>query len=147
MGMESITSENIIIEISRESLDPEILRQKLDLHGSGSIVSFVGVTRDVEDGVDVIQLEFDAWEKKLEDVLYKISEDAMTKFSVNSIALSHRVGVVGPSESIVAIHVASAHRAEGFEACSWIIDELKSQAPLWKKEITVEGTVWKGGLG
>jgi molybdopterin synthase catalytic subunit len=145
--MEPVTCGNIIVEISKGELNPELLRQKLDLHGSGSVVSFVGITRDVEEGVDVIQLEFDAWEQQLEGVLHTISEKALSKFPVNCIALSHRVGIVGPSEPIVAIHVASTHRAEGFAACSWVIDELKSQAPLWKKEVRIDGTIWKGGLG
>jgi len=145
--MESVTSENIIVEISKGELNPELLRKKLDLHGSGSVVSFVGITRDVEEGVEVIQLEFDAWEQQLGGVLHSISEEAISKFSANCIAISHRVGIVGPSEPIVAIHVASTHRAEGFAACSWVIDELKSQAPLWKKDVTIDGTIWKGGLG
>ena len=53
----------------------------------------------------------------------------------------------GPGEPTVCIHVASAHRAEGVEACSWLIDELKRQAPLWKKEVRADGEIWKAGLG
>ena len=77
----------------------------------------------------------------------RLGEEAITKFGITSVAMAHRTGKVGPSEPIVSIHVASPHRAEGFEACSWLIDELKAQAPLWKKEIRADGTVWKGGLG
>ena len=145
--MKSLDGKNIIVETSKESLDPDLLREKLDLDGSGSIVSFVGITRNVEEGVEVLKLEFDAWEDQLEEVLYSISKQAIAEFSINGVAVSHRVGVVGPSEPIVAIHVASTHRSEGFEACSWVIDELKAQAPLWKKEVTISGTTWKGGLG
>ena len=145
--MESRSSKNIIVEISKDDLNSELLREKINLKGSGCIVSFLGITRDFEDGVEVTHLEFDAWEKQLELVLFDISEKAIDKFSVNCVGISHRVGIVGPSDPIVAIHVASTHRAEGFSACSWIIDELKSQAPLWKKEVTVLGTTWKGGLG
>jgi molybdopterin synthase catalytic subunit len=54
---------------------------------------------------------------------------------------------VGPGENIVAIHVASPHRKEAFEGCSWLIDELKRQAPLWKKEVKPSGASWKAGLG
>tara|TARA_B100001113_G_C20557656_1_gene383245 strand:- start:67 stop:504 length:438 start_codon:yes stop_codon:yes gene_type:complete len=145
--MESRSDENIIVEISKDNLNSESLKEKINLKGSGCIVSFLGITRDIDDGVEVKHLEFDAWEKQLEVVLYDISKTAINEFSVNCVGISHRVGIVGPSEPIVAIHVASPHRAEGFRACSWIIDELKAQAPLWKKEVTVLGTTWKGGLG
>ncbi len=68
-------------------------------------------------------------------------------FGVHSIVLSHRTGFVEPGQEIVCIHVGSTHRVEGFTACSWLISELKSQAPLWKKEIRDDGEFWKAGLG
>ena len=61
--------------------------------------------------------------------------------------MAHRTGAVGPQEPIVAIHVGSAHRKEAFAACEWLIDELKRQAPIWKKEVTTDGEKWKEGLG
>ena len=68
-------------------------------------------------------------------------------FQVLSVAMAHRVGIVKASEDIVAIHVGSAHRKPAFKACEWLIDELKKQAPLWKKEVTDKGVQWKAGLG
>jgi molybdopterin synthase catalytic subunit len=130
-----------------ESLDVEALRAELDLTGCGSVVSFLGVTRGEEDGVVVERLEFDGWEEQLPIVLRRLGEEAIENFGVYSVAISHRTGSVEPSEPIVAIHVASPHRAEGFEACSWLIDELKSQAPLWKREVRADGAIWKAGLG
>ena len=137
----------VVIVPAPVSLDSEAVRSELSLDGCGSIVSFLGITRGDDGGVAVERLEFDAWEEKLPEVLTRLGEEAITKFGVTSVAMAHRTGSVGPSEPIVSIHVASPHRADGFEACSWLIDELKSQAPLWKKEIRVDGTVWKGGLG
>ena len=61
--------------------------------------------------------------------------------------MSHRTGFVEPGQEIVCIHVGSAHREEGFTACSWLISELKRQAPLWKKEFREDGEFWKAGLG
>ena len=81
------------------------------------------------------------------EVLHELASQAIERFGVQSIAMSHRTGVVLPGEDIVCIHVASIHRREGFEACSWLIDELKKQAPLWKKEVRADGTQWKEGLG
>lgn len=140
-------SGNVIIVPAPDSLDSTEVREKLNVEGCGSIVSFLGITRGMDDGVAVERLEFDAWEEKLPLVLSRLGEEAIEKFGVTSVAMAHRTGSVGPSEPIVAIHVSSAHRGPGFLACSWLIDELKSQAPLWKKEVREDGTVWKGGLG
>tara|TARA_B100001750_G_C15256730_1_gene470581 strand:+ start:232 stop:663 length:432 start_codon:yes stop_codon:yes gene_type:complete len=137
----------VIIVPAPDSLDSAAVRNELSLDGCGSVVSFLGLTRGNDDGVKVERLEFDAWEEKLSEVLTKLGEEAIVKFGISSVAMAHRTGCVGPSEPIVAIHVASPHRAEGFEACSWLIDELKAQAPLWKKEVRADGTIWKGGLG
>ena len=141
------SSGSIHVEVAVDSLDVEALRGELDLSGCGSVVSFVGVTRDMDDGVEVERLEFDAWEEQLPTVLHQLGEQACVQFGVHSVAMAHRTGVVLAGEPIVAIHVASPHRAEGFAACEWLIDEMKAQAPLWKREVRVDGAVWKAGLG
>ncbi len=135
------------IEVDSKSLDISRLRSIIDSKGCGSVVSFVGLTRDNEDGVPVKGLEFDAWEDELPNVLRSIAEEAISTFGVSSIVISHRTGFVEPGQEIVCIHVGSAHRAEGFTACSWLISELKRQAPLWKKEFREDGEFWKAGLG
>ena len=138
---------SVRVMIESEQLDPDQLRRELKLEGCGSVVSFVGLTRGEDDGVAVERLEFDAWEERLPEVLNDIAEHALEQFGIKSAVLAHRTGSVGPGEPIVCIHVASAHRAEGFEACSWVIDELKRHAPLWKKEVRADGEIWKAGLG
>ncbi|HJL54837.1 MAG: molybdenum cofactor biosynthesis protein MoaE [Candidatus Thalassarchaeaceae archaeon] len=137
----------VTVVVEPEKIDSESLRKLLDIKGCGSIISFVGLTRGEADGVEVERLEFDAWEEKLPSALQSISLDALEKFGVNSVVIAHRTGSVEPEEPIVCIHVGSVHRSEGFEACSWLIDELKRQAPLWKKEVRADGAIWKPGLG
>ena len=138
---------HVRVLIEPEQLDPDNLRRDLQVDGCGSVVSFVGLTRGDDDGVEVERLEFDAWTERLPGVLNDIAEQALVQFGISSVVIAHRTGSVGPGEPIVCIHVASTHRASGFEACSWLIDELKRQAPLWKKEIRADGEVWKAGLG
>ena len=123
------------------------LRSILHTEGCGAIVSFTGITRGIDEGEEVLRLEFDAWQEKLSETLYGLAKDAMSRFGLHSIAMAHRTGSVGPGENIVAIYVASPHRKEAFEGCSWLIDELKRQAPLWKKEVKPSGETWKAGLG
>ncbi len=135
------------VSVEPERLDPDHLRRQLEVEGCGSVVSFVGLTRGDDDGIAVERLEFDAWEEKLPGVLNNLAELAVDQFGVYSVVMAHRTGSVSPSEPIVCIHVGSAHRSEGFEACSWLIDELKRQAPLWKKEVRSDGEIWKAGLG
>ena len=135
------------IEVARTPLDIAKLRNLIEIEGCGSIVSFVGLTRELEDGFSVKRLEFDAWEDRLPEVLSRIAKQSISEFGVKSVVMAHRIGSVEPRENIVCIHVGSAHREEGFSACSWLISELKNQAPLWKKEVREDGEFWKAGLG
>ena len=139
--------ERVTVQVEHENLDPNLLLEKLIVSNSGAIVSFTGLTRGDENGIKVYSLDFDAWEEQLPDVLRELGKKSLIQFGVESVAIAHRVGTVGPEEPIVAIHVASRHRKEAFEACSWLIDSLKSQAPLWKKENREDGAHWKEGLG
>lgn len=138
---------NIIIEDAPIALDSNALLEKLPKQGCGAIVSFLGITRGQDGDNQVLRLEFDAWQDKLSSVLQRLAQQAIDDFAVTAVAMSHRTGSVGPEQPIVAIHVASPHRKQAFTACEWLIDELKKQAPLWKKEVTDKGSTWKAGLG
>ena len=137
----------MVVEEAPDVLQPDALRSKLNTEGCGAVVSFVGLTRETEGEADVLRLEFDAWQDKLTPVLRRLADEAVDRFGVLSVAMAHRTGAVGPQEPIVAIHVGSPHRKEAFQACEWLIDELKKQAPIWKKEVTTLGETWKEGLG
>lgn len=137
----------ILVEEAPDALLPDALSAKMNTEGCGAVVSFVGLTRETEGEADVLRLEFDAWQDRLTPVLHRLAEEATREFGVLSVAMAHRTGSVGPQEPIVAIHVGSPHRKEAFQACEWLIDELKKQAPIWKKEVTTEGETWKEGLG
>ena len=143
-GCETVSA---YISVESERLDPDALRGFLDIEGCGSVVSFVGITRGNEGDSIVERLEFDHWEKELPLVLERIANTALTELEIYSVVIAHRTGSVLPSEPIVCIHVSSPHSAAGFVACSRIIDELKEQAPLWKKEVRSDGVSWKAGLG
>ena len=138
---------DIVITEAPEKLDPQSLLDKLNLTGCGAVVSFLGITREYDDGKEIYRLEFDAWQEKLGSVLYGLAEEVIIKFGVKKVAMSHRTGSVKAGENIVSIHVASSHRKEAFRACEWLIDELKIQAPIWKKEVSNIGETWKAGLG
>ena len=140
-------SNRVIVQEAPDVLDPNALLAKLPTDTCGAIVSFIGITRGFDNGKQVYSLEFDAWQSKLNPTLQRLGEEAIEKFGIEYAALAHRTGSVGPAEPIVAIHVSSKHRKEAFQACSWLIDELKAQAPIWKKEVREDGEEWKAGLG
>lgn len=139
--------KRVVVKVVETELDADALQRSLTTDGCGAVVSFLGIVRDIDEGEQVIRLEFDAWKERLEPVLRQLAEESIHIHGVSSIVLGHRVGAVGPQQPIVSIHVASPHRKEAFESCSWLIDELKAQAPLWKKEVRASGQVWKAGLG
>ena len=138
---------DIFIIEAQENLDHQGLLDKLDLTGCGAVVSFLGITRGHDNGVEIYRLEFDAWQDKLSKVLHQLAETAIENFGIAKVAMAHRTGPVKVSENIVSIHVASPHRKQAFQACEWLIDELKIQAPIWKKEVSEHGEKWKAGLG
>ena len=140
-------SGEIIIVEAPVKLDHNSLLEKLPKKNCGAVVSFLGITRGQDNGEEIIRLEFDAWQEQLGTTLHKLAQLAIDKFGVSSVAMAHRTGSVAPEESIVSIHVASRHRKEAFVACEWLIDELKAQAPIWKKEVSKSGERWKQGLG
>ena len=139
--------DEIIIMEAPEDLDHQGLLEHLDLTGCGAVVSFLGITRGYDKGIEIYRLEFDAWQDKLGNVLQLLAETAIENFGISKVAMAHRIGPVKAGENIVSIHVASPHRKQAFQACEWLIDELKIQAPIWKKEVSEHGEKWKAGLG
>ena len=137
----------VLVEEAPDVLRPDLLRSRLNTEGCGAVVSFVGLTRETEGEADVLRLEFDAWQDRLTPVLKGLAEQAIQNFGVMAVAMAHRTGSVGPQEPIVAIHVGSPHRKEAFQACEWLIDELKKQAPIWKKEVYLRRGDLEGGVG
>lgn len=111
---------------------------------SGAIVTFIGTTRDHNDGRSVTRLEYEAYPEMALTEMRKIGATAMERWPIATIAIVHRIGVVPIGEASVVIAVASAHRVAAFEACHFAIDRLKEVVPIWKKEHFDGGEVWIG---
>ncbi len=108
----------------------------------GAIASFIGLVRDVNDGSGVSTLSLEHYPGMTEKALEKIVADARARWDVIDCTVIHRVGELQPTDQIVLVIVASSHRGEAFEACEFIMDYLKTEAPFWKKEVTPEGARW-----
>lgn len=110
----------------------------------GAYVLFVGVTRDHARGRSVTGLEYDAYAPLAESQMAKIVATVRERWGL-AAAILHRTGYVAVGEPSVVICVASAHRAEAFDACRWAIDTLKTEVPIWKKEHATDGSFWIEG--
>ena len=113
--------------------------------GVGAVVGFVGYVRDFNDGRDVSGMFLEHYPGMTEKALAKIVEQACRRWPLLRLEVLHRVGSLEPGEPIVFVGVASAHRQAAFEACDFVMDYLKTQAPFWKKENTAHGPRWVEG--
>lgn len=109
---------------------------------SGAIVTFTGKVRDMNLGDNVTGLSLEHYPGMTERSLEKICDEAEERWLLNGIRVIHRVGDLDAGDQIVFVGVSSAHRGSAFEACEFIMDYLKTQAPFWKKERTTDSTRW-----
>ncbi len=108
----------------------------------GAVASFLGITRDENDGHAIQGMHLEHYPGMTERALKRIAEEAMTRWPLIDLTVIHRVGALKPTDPIVLVAVAAAHRGDAFAACQFIMDYLKTQAPFWKKEATAEGDRW-----
>ncbi len=108
-------------------------RELLDL-GAGGYVSFEGWVRDNNEGLEVTRLEYEAFQELGVKEGERIIGDALQRFPIKHALCIHRVGSLELSDMAVWVGVSSAHRGEAFDACHFIIDEVKHRVPIWKKE-------------
>jgi len=110
--------------------------------GTGAVVSFVGTVRDSSHGHDVVRMELEHYPGMTEKAIEAMVDAAFARFDIRAARVIHRVGVLEARAQIVLVAVTSAHRGQAFQACEFLMDYLKTQAPFWKKEHTAEGAHW-----
>jgi molybdopterin synthase catalytic subunit len=108
----------------------------------GAVATFVGTVRDVNEGTGVASMTLEHYPGMTEKALQAIVDEAKRRFDVYGLRVIHRVGALRPTDQIVLVAVTSAHRGEAFDACRFVMDYLKTQAPFWKKENTPQGARW-----
>jgi molybdopterin synthase catalytic subunit len=108
----------------------------------GAICTFTGTVRDRNDGLIVSSMELEHYPGMTEKAIEAMIDEAMKRFDIFGARVVHRVGLLQPLDQVVLVAVTSAHRAESFKACEFLMDYLKTQAPFWKKEQTPDGARW-----
>src|SRR5215813_8057426 len=111
---------------------------------AGAITTFIGTTRNNNDGRKVIALDYEAYAEMAEKELVRVGEEAKKKWPIRRMATVHRLGPVQITEPSVMIADSAAHREAAFAAFRFAIEEIKRTVPIWKKEVYEGGEVWIG---
>jgi molybdopterin synthase catalytic subunit len=119
---------------TQTAIDTEGARRELQDLGSGGYVSFEGWVRDQNEGQEVTRLEYEAFQELAVKEGDRIVAEALRRFPVRHALCIHRVGILSLGDMAVWVGVSSTHRGEAFDACRFIIDEVKHRLPIWKKE-------------
>ncbi len=127
-----------MIKITEEDFSLEEMIRTAKRNDAGAVVTFLGTVRD--DGI--IEMELEAYREAALPVLERIKEEAEIRFNLKSVQIIHRIGLLSVGDNIVAIVCSAGHRDEAFQGCRYIIEELKSKVPIWKKEIGKDVERW-----
>ncbi len=127
-----------MIEITQQPIDLNSLVPLASHPDCGAMVMFVGSTRQRTGDVETAFLEYEAYDQLALQKMEELERTARHRWPLHSVILVHRLGKVEVMEASVAVLVASPHRSEAFEAAKWLIDELKHQVPIWKREHYVQ---------
>ena len=108
----------------------------------GAVAAFIGTVRDRNDGQGVSAMELEHYPGMTERAIESMIDAAVARFEIRAARVIHRVGVLQPHDQIVLVVVTASHRGQAFQACEFLMDYLKTQAPFWKKEQTPAGARW-----
>jgi len=128
-----------MIKISPDPIDTNAVLSSVSHPNCGASVLFVGSTRAYTDGQLTQSLEYECYELMALHKLAELVEEARRRWPIERCSIVHRVGIVDVGQASIAIAVSSAHRAEAFAAGQWLIDTIKTQVPIWKKELGIDG--------
>ena len=139
-----MSNSRLSCQITQEPIHLDELTAFVADPGAGAMATFVGTTRDSNEGRRVVRLEYECYPGMAEKEMEKIGQEVLERWPVKKVAMLHRLGRVDIGEASVAIAVSSGHRHAAFEACHYAINQLKETVPIWKKELYEGGEVWIG---
>jgi molybdopterin synthase catalytic subunit len=134
----------VAIQTADFDLGAEVAALRAGDGGVGAVASFIGTVRDRHGSLpgEVSVMELEHYPGMTERAIEAMIDQAMRRFDIRAARVVHRVGVLKPLDQIVLVAVSSAHRGQAFQACEFLMDYLKTQAPFWKKETTPQGAHW-----
>lgn len=137
-------SNQLFISVQQQNFDHSAEYQALlaDNKADGALVCFTGLVRDFNQGEQILGLTLEHYPGMTEAALTQIAAEAISRWSLGRVRIIHRFGALDLAEQIVFVGVSSSHREAAFSACQFIMDQLKTRAPFWKKERTEAGERW-----
>ncbi len=132
----------VSIQVEDFDLGAEVAALRAGDGGVGAVASFIGTVRESSQGQSVSEMELEHYPGMTERAIEAMVAEAVRRFDLRAARVVHRVGRLAAGSQIMMVAVASAHRGPAFQACEFLMDYLKTQAPFWKKESTPEGTRW-----
>ena len=135
-------SARVAIQTEDFDASAEIAALRADDGSIGAVAAFVGTVRDRSDGARVASMELEHYPGMTESAIEAMIDKAFARFDIRAARVVHRIGELAAREQIVLVAVASAHRGQAFQACEFLMDYLKTDAPFWKKEATDAGARW-----
>jgi molybdopterin synthase catalytic subunit len=137
-----MAAPRVTVQSADFDLSAEVARLRADDGGVGAVVSFVGTVRDTASGQAVHRMELEHYPGMTERAIDAMVDAAFARFDLRGARVIHRIGTLEARDQIVLVVVSSAHRGQAFQACEFLMDYLKTQAPFWKKEHTPDGARW-----
>jgi molybdopterin synthase catalytic subunit len=129
-----------MIELTHDIIDTAAAVDRVRHPEAGAVVLFLGTTRELTAGRQTVALDYEAYNEMAERQLADLEAEARRRWPVLECSIVHRLGRVPPTEASVAIAVSTPHRRDAFEAGQWLIDSLKHNVPIWKREQWSDGT-------
>jgi molybdopterin synthase catalytic subunit len=131
-----------MVKITGQPISPESVVNEVRATSSGCVVTYVGLIRDFSRGKQVQSVTYEDVAGRAEKRLREIADGIKRKWPVDNVAICHRVGRLNVGDINLVVAISSAHRAEGFAACQYAIDQFKQGLPTSKKETYLDGSVW-----
>lgn len=136
-------AEVMIAELTDVTIEAQGLVERVTTPSCGAVCLFLGTTREFTQLNQTVELVYEAYPEMAIRELTAILAEACTRWPIPRLGVIHRLGRVGLAEASIAVAVATPHRAASFEACAWIMDEIKKRVPIWKQEHWTDGrTEW-----
>ncbi len=135
-----------MIRITDKIVSLQEVMNELEDNSAGAVSIFMGIVRNIGVNGNVSEIYYEVYSKMAEQKMREIENEARTKWPIKKLVAIHRIGNLKVGETSVIIGVSSEHRQEAFEACKYVINNVKSRVPLWKKEISKERQKWADGV-
>ena len=127
-------ADKLNFEVTDREIDVAALQRRLESEEAGAYAAFQGWVRNHNDGRDVVSLEYEAYGPIAVSEGERVLAEALQRFNLLKVAAVHRIGHLDIGDCAVWVGVSAAHRGDAFDGCRYVIDELKSRLPIWKKE-------------